>query len=154
MAFTEIPGCFHNDPPLTDADKLAINVLDEFDASNRWDQLVSSSNRHFMLLHPTEWPAQLVRDAPVFYTWMDDWNNDAIDVFCDALRTLDINLDQNVTVFWMREFAVESTWDAFTRNWINFLYEDEGCIVVPSVSRTSIVLSNGNSWVGPRHSAA
>ncbi|MEO9591706.1 DUF2947 family protein [Rhodopirellula bahusiensis] len=154
MAFTEIPGCFHNDPPIADADQLAINVLDESDASNRWDQLVSASNRHFMFLDETEWPAILVRDASVFYTWMDDWNNDNADAFCNALRTLDIDLTQSVTVFWMREHAIESSWDAFTRNWINFLYEDEGCIVVPSVSYTSLVLSNGNSWVGTRPSAA
>jgi hypothetical protein len=150
MAFTEIPGCFHNDPPIADADRLAINVLDESDASTRWDQLVSPSNRHFMLLDQTEWPAQLVRDASVFYNWMDDWNNDASVTFCDALRTLDINLDQTITVFWMREHAVESSWDAFTRNWINFLYEDEGCIVVPSLSQTCVILSNGRSWVGQR----
>ncbi|KLU05959.1 hypothetical protein RISK_001810 [Rhodopirellula islandica] len=154
MAFTEIPGCFHNDPPIADADQREINVLGKSDATTRWDHLVSASDRHFMLLDQTEWPVQLVRDASIFFTWMDDWNNDAADAFCDALRTLDISPAETITIFWMREHAVESSWDAFTRNWINFLYEDEGCIVVPTVSHTSLVLSNGYSWVGTRPSAA
>ena len=153
MAFSEILGCFHDDPPISDADKHAINVLDESEASHHWDRLVSARNRHFMLLDQAEWPVQLVHNASVFYKWLDDWNNDVADAFCDALRTLDIDLAQTVTIFWMREHAISSSWGAFTRNWINFLYEDEGCIVVPSVSLTSIVLSNGNSWVGTRAGA-
>jgi len=54
----------------------------------------------------------------------------------------------------MRETAAEASWASFTANWINFLYEDEGCIVVPHDSQISVILSNGHSWVGNRHSAA
>ncbi|WP_083435188.1 DUF2947 family protein [Rhodopirellula islandica] len=104
-----IPGCFHNDPPIADADQRAINVLDESDASTRWKHLVSASNRHFKLLDQTEWPAQLVRDASFFFTWMNHWNNAAADAFCDALRTLNISPTETVTIFWMREHAVESS---------------------------------------------
>ena len=154
MAFREIQGCFQDEPPISDADKRVINVLGEPEASMRWDHLVSNRHRHLMLLDQTEWPARLVHDAPVFYNWLDDWRDDVVDSFRDILRTLDIELAETVTVFWMREQAVESTWDAFTRNWINFLYEHEGCIVVPSVSIAAVVLSNGNSWVGSRSSAA
>ena len=154
MAFNEVPGCFHDDPPIADADKLAINVLDEPEASSRWDRLVSARNRHLMLLDQAEWPAQLVGGSPIFYLWHDDWNDDNTEPFCDELRSLEINLTQNVTVFWMRELAVESSWEVFTRNWINFLYEDEGCIVVPSRSQTCVIFSNGRSWVGQRPSAA
>ena len=154
MAFHEIPGCLHDDPAISDCDKTAINVLDESESASRWDRLTSPINRHFMRLNDSEWPAKLVHDSPPLYQWLDDWNDNAATDFCSKLRTLDIELRETITVFWMRETAAEASWAAFTSNWINFLYEDEGCIVVPDSSRTSVVLSNGYSWIGGRHSAA
>jgi len=67
MAFREIPGCLHDAPPIPDSDKAPINVLDESESANRWDRLVSSTNRHFMLLAQSEWPIKLVSDSSHFY---------------------------------------------------------------------------------------
>tara|TARA_R110002096_G_scaffold435826_2_gene663660 strand:+ start:208186 stop:208548 length:363 start_codon:yes stop_codon:yes gene_type:complete len=40
-------------------------------------------------------------------------------------------IDDGIEIFvmWMREVCVSATWGIFRRNWINFLYEDEGVVV-------------------------
>ena len=150
MTFQEIPGCLHDDPPLTELAKSLISALNETESNHHWDRLVSLNKRHFMLLEDSDWPSQLVATSSVFYSWLDDWNNDSPDQFSSRLRTLDLAADVPVFIFWMRETGARTNWGTFTDNWINFLYEDEGCIVVTEESTTSLVLSNGHCWVGNR----
>ena len=150
MSFHEISGCLLNDPPLDDVAKSSIHALDEPESQKHWDRYVSNDNRHFMLLGDSEWPAVLVAKNPIFYSWHDDWNKNSASGFTGKLDSLDLAPNETVFVFWMRELCARSNWTTFSRNWINFLYEDEGCIVVAENSLTSIVLSNGRSWVGER----
>ena len=150
MPFTEIPGCLHDDPTISDDDKSRIVVLPEAESQKLWDELVSASNRHFMLLDPSEWPARLVNDNPLFYRWHDDWNANKPDHRTDKLNELDVSGTDELRVFWMREIGARTNWDTFTRNWMNFLYEDEGSIILPASGTMALVFSNGHVWAGNR----
>jgi hypothetical protein len=52
----------------------------------------------------------------------------------------------------MREIAIETTWSIFLKHWINFLFEDEGVIVVNNENDNIVVLSNGALFIGKRNS--
>jgi len=84
----------------------------------------------------------------VLYRWLDDWNNDIIEEFKNIILSLGVPIDSEVYFFWMKEIGVKTKWQIFARNWINFLYEDEGCILVVPESERSLILSNGRAWFG------
>ncbi|QTD49462.1 DUF2947 family protein [Sulfidibacter corallicola] len=148
----EIPGVFYNDPEMSEADLDGIDVLEEGECSNLWQEYVSEKNRHFMLLADDEWPAKVVGPAEPWYIWEDEWNRGKYDNFKSALFTLGINGESTLYVFWGKETGVKTNWRIFTNNWANFLYEDEGCILIVLDSKTAVILSNGRAWKGDRGS--
>lgn len=147
--FKEITGVLYDDPPISDEDKKLIENLDG-KSKQIWDSLVSHSNRHFMMLIDDEWPAKLISENNVLYNWLNDWNNNHIHRFRDKLHTLPFSDNEFIYIFWMREIGIQTTWKTFCNNWINFLYEDEGFILVSQYSPNSLILSNGKSWYGLR----
>jgi hypothetical protein len=144
----EIPGVFYDDPKIACNDLEGINIIEESECIPLWEEYVSSSNRHFMLLNNDEWPSLLVKDENLIYDWHQDWNNNNINDFKEILLSLGVPADSTVCFFWMKEIGLKTTWQIFARNWINFLYEDEGCIVVVPEHNCSVILSNGKSWFG------
>jgi hypothetical protein len=66
------------------------------------------------------------------------------------LEAQSIPIDSLLYIFWMRETGVATNWGVFCRNWSNFLYEDEGCILILPSHKAAFVLSNGLSWSGDR----
>jgi len=146
----EIPGVFHNDPNMSHNDIEKIKILSELNSSSKWENFVSLSNRHFMLLQDDEWPSKIIADDNFLYRWVEDWNEDFFLHFSSILNAIDLPGNSELYVFWMKEVGLKTNWDVFCRNWINFLYEDEGCILVLPDSDKSIVLSNGVAWLGTR----
>ncbi len=149
--FREVDGCFHDDPIINTSDKGLIKILDNNTSIKLWDEFISHNNRHFMLLGDDEWPSTIVRDENMLHFWQDDWNEDKAKGFKDLMSELIKDSTENIVYFfYMREHCIETTWGVFCRNWINFLYEDEGCILTFKDSLDSIVFSNGKSWYGKR----
>ena len=144
----EIPGVFYDDPIITNDDWESIYFFDENECSDLWEKYISEKNRHFMKLDSDEWPSLLVKKESILYRWLDDWNNDNIEEFKNVILNLGVPIDSEVYFFWMKEIGVKTKWQIFARNWINFLYEDEGCILVVPESKCSLVLSNGRAWFG------
>ncbi|GAB3535473.1 hypothetical protein GCM10027342_53180 [Photobacterium alginatilyticum] len=66
------------------------------------------------------------------------------------LSTLGIPNESVLYVFWKQEIGIGTTWNVFCQNWANFLYEDEGVILVIPGSDISVILSNGSAWYGTR----
>ncbi|QDV18439.1 hypothetical protein Pan153_30970 [Gimesia panareensis] len=144
----EIPGFFYNDPKISSGDLEGIYKVEENECISLWEKYVSSSKRHFMLLENNEWPSLLVNKECCLYNWQQDWNNNNIKDFKEILLGLEVPIDSTVYFFWMKEIGAKTTWQIFARNWINFLYESEGCIVVVPEHNCSLILSNGWSWFG------
>ena len=146
----EIPGVFHDDPKMTLEDLEKIDILSENECEAKWSKYVSAVNRHFMKLDDDEWPAKIVSKNQCWYHWLDDWNNDDFSKFSSLLQSLDIREESGIIVFWMKEIGLYTSWEVFRNNWGNFLYEDEGCILVVPGQEQSLVLSNGAVWLGER----
>ena len=147
---SEIEGCFYDEPKMFSADLNKIQVLSEEVSKEQWVKYVSAIDRHFMLLKEDEWPSLIVQDKNYLYHWLEDWNNDEQAVFSQILEAINVSADSLIYIFWMKEVSVKTIWGVFTANWANFLYEDEGCIVVIPESEAALVLSNGQAWIGER----
>jgi hypothetical protein len=146
----EISGVFHDDPKMSSHDLEQIEILSEGACSKKWIEYVSAVNRHFMQLHDDEWPAKVVDENNFMYHWQEDWNNDDFPNFRSHLQSVGLPEESVLYIFWMKEVGIKTTWGIFCNNWGNFLYEDEGCILVLPEHSKSIVLSNGQSWLGDR----
>jgi len=149
----EIPGVFHNDPEMSSEDLDQIDILNETLCSEKWTELVSGLNRHFMQLQDNEWPAQVVTESNFLYRWQEDWNNEDYSTFSSQLQDFGIPDASTLYVFWMKEVGIKTTWGVFCGNWGNFLFEDEGCVLVLPEHNVSVVLSNGSAWKGVRNAA-
>lgn len=146
----EIPGVFHNEPEMTSEDLDQIEILTESECAEKWNDYVSAVSRHFMLMTNDEWPAKITTAEACWYHWIEDWNNNHITIFRERLQGIGIPSNSPIFIFWMKETGIKTTWGVFCDNWINFLYEDEGCILVVPNQEVSVILSNGFAWLGTR----
>ncbi len=147
----EIPGYFYNDPKMSSVDLEKINILSELVCSEKWAQFVSTKSRHLMLMQEDEWPAKIVAENKYWYHWLDDWNDENFTHFSTLLSTIDISELSTVYVFWMKEVGLKTNWKVFCNNWGNFLFEDEGCILVIPDSELALIFSNGHTWLERRY---
>ena len=146
----EIPGCFYNDPEMTEIDLGSIDILGKEECGEKWTELVSSKSRHLMRMEE-EWPCKLMKDNHLLYDWLNDWNSDNIAPFKSVLeQKIALPSEAEIFFFWMKETGIRTTRSVFCRNWMNFLFEDEGCILVSPKFEPALLLSNGRSWKGLR----
>lgn len=146
----EIEGVFYNDPEMSPSDLNKVNILGKDSTSGKWAEYVSVANRHFMEIKEDEWPSQIVAGKSAWYYWLEDWNNNNFYPFTSRLLSLGIPTNCALYVFWMKEIGLKTEWGVFCNNWANFLYEDEGCILVLPEHELSLVLTNGSAWLGKR----
>ena len=146
----EIPGVFHDDPKMSSSDLDQIAILSESTCSKEWTKFVSAVNRHFMQMEDDEWPSKIVAGNNCWYHWVEDWNEDKFSDFRVRLKSINIPSNSALFIFWMKEVGIKTSWGVFCNNWGNFLYEDEGCILVLPEHEISLVLSNGLAWLGNR----
>ena len=152
----EIEGFLHDDPKLPQKAADSIAVLGRSQAEKLWDRFIGAGRvltkrRHFMLLSENEWPSQLTRTALSSFEWAEDWDANRHGPFRDWLRThCDASDDSSVHILYMREHCVTTLWTTFCDHWINFLYEDEGVILLLPSRAEAFLFSNGRAWVGRR----
>ncbi len=134
----------HEDPPISEAEANQIKILSESESSDLWVKYISKYNRHYMLLGYDEFPSG--SGDTFLYYWKDDWHYRKSQKFKSKLKNLPFEKNETIIFFWMKESAIETQWSVFYNNWINFLYEDEGCILICETNPNTIILSNGLSW--------
>jgi hypothetical protein len=139
-----------SDIKICESDLTFIRPLNEMYSSELWFKFVSNNKneRHYMLLGNNHWA---VNKNNLLYLWDDDWNKNDYLHFSKLMdNEIKFNEDDKIILFWMKERAVEITWSIFKKYWINFLFEDEGVIIINEKSNCAIILSNGYSWVVTR----
>ncbi|QYJ72308.1 DUF2947 domain-containing protein [Shewanella sp. FJAT-51649] len=146
----EIEGVFYNDPEMPQTDLNKINILSKESTSEKWTEYVSVAHRHFMEMEEEEWPSKIVAGNNAWYYWLEDWNKNNLNPFTFRLLGLGIPINSALYVFWMKEVGIRTEWGVFCNNWVNFLYEDEGCILVLPEHELALVLTNGSAWLGKR----
>ncbi|MBM7870717.1 late competence protein required for DNA uptake (superfamily II DNA/RNA helicase) [Clostridium pascui] len=124
-----------------------IKPLTEIYSKLLWEKYINTEKRHVMLLGKNELhPLQRIE-----YNWQDDWNINEYKNMRKCLRYVLSYKDEDVIfILYMKEISIETTWSIFLKHWINFLFEDEGVIVVNERNENIIVFRNGALFVGKR----
>lgn len=136
-----------NDPPMSADDRSTIRRLSPDEASAFWDAFVSPVGDHLKTLPEEVWPSLMRSKKFLRYRWYDDWNADRLEPMKSMLQKLRDD-DAVVYVCWSRFSCVETTNGVFARNWINFLYDDEGVLLLSKVDACRCIFSNGFFYLG------
>jgi hypothetical protein len=140
-----IPGTLVDDPKMAAEDRDAIELLSPSESESAWDTLVARKHGHLMRLPADTWPARLMAETQSLYDWHDDWNNSSAAAMQHLLSEMRPP-SRIIYVFWSRSTAVRTTQSILARNWINFLYEDEGVIIRSPEDEIGTVISSSRIW--------
>jgi hypothetical protein len=139
------------DPKLTDVDKPEIKALSDNHCAELWNEYVSESKNHLMLMNNPE-DGKIKNEIKKEYNWLEDWNDSKIEAFNENVKNLiDWKDDDSVIFFWNKTSGIASKWALICKYWISFLYEDEANIMINPKSSKAIILStNGNLSIADR----
>jgi hypothetical protein len=140
---------YMEDIRIPDEDFSKIKPLSEEYSSNLWEEFISKKNRHLRLLDREEWPSSLKR---INYNFIDDWNSNNYEGLAYNLGE-EVSFEENelILFFWMKECAIETTWGMFLKYWVNFLFDDEGPILISTEKEEAVSFSTtGLVFVGKR----
>lgn len=142
---------YDKDISIADCDIEKIKPFTQQYCSFLWNHYISKSGRHSILLKPDEWLVELLKNNPICY-FDTDWNENRYDTLRDLLsECLHFNNQDHIYFFWNREDGIETTWEIFLRYWINFLFNDEGPILInPSSKHVIRFGSDGSVRIGKR----
>jgi len=116
---------------VTRADQKGILNLTKSYSSELWDRYVSATARHLMLMNQSDWPNYAKGEQRKIEPFPDTNDAQSQDIFAEILaHQVPYLPDDKIYFFWMRERAVETTWQIFLHNWPHFFFEDEGPILV------------------------
>jgi hypothetical protein len=119
----------HPDAPITDTDLALIKPLSEQYAEQIWSQLVSDQANHPDHFAKGDWAfsdSTWLEQGP----WQDEWEKDGTTLPALIQDNLDWDLNTVVYFCYDSERVVETSWDVFRRSWKNFLFYDDGPVLV------------------------
>jgi DUF2947 family protein len=122
---------FHPTHVIAPEDRACIGCLEDAAARSLWHELVSTHRRerHPMLLPSDHWSCRLEANGP---NWQTSWERPLSSDDVAAFLRSRIAWPEDAEVFFieMRERALRTLWSVFLRTWRNFLFSDEGPILV------------------------
>ena len=142
----------HKSLPISESDLLKIKPMIAERASVLWDTFISRQVDHPDSFKKGDWPFDK-------NNWIDQakwetlWDSD--DMALPELIEKHLNWDQNTVVYYCttRQNVIETSWGVFKRCWKNFLFMDDGCILVGKKRKESVQFnSNGTFKVGTKPS--
>jgi hypothetical protein len=138
----------HKSLPINETDLTKIKPMVKDRANVLWDTFISRQVDHPDFFKKGDWPFDQSN-------WQDQgkWEGiwDSNEENLPELITISILWDNNTVVYYCsnRENVIETTWAVFKRCWKNFLFMDDGCILIGKKRKESVQFnSNGNFKVG------
>jgi hypothetical protein len=138
----------HKSLPISETDLTKIKPMVKDRATVLWDTFISRQVDHPDFFKKGDWPFDQSN-------WQDQgkWEGiwDSNEENLPELITVSIVWDNNTVVYYCsnRENVIETTWAVFKRCWKNFLFMDDGCILIGKKRKESVQFnSNGSFKVG------
>jgi hypothetical protein len=138
----------HKSLPINETDLTKIKPMVKDRANVLWDTFISRQVDHPDFFKKGDWPFDQSN-------WQDQgkWEGiwDSNEENLPELITISILWDNNTVVYYCsnRENVIETTWAVFKRCWKNFLFMDDGCILIGKKRKESVQFnSNGSFKVG------
>lgn len=140
----------HHSMPVSEQDLESIKPMTPARASQLWKENISAHSPDVDRLSASDWP---MKDANWKETldWMIAWESDepCLPVGIDEF----LNWQDDVTVYFCYEKynVIETKWSVFKRNWKNFLFYDDGPILIGRRRKEALWFdSKGNVKLGYR----
>ncbi len=140
----------HKSLPIEDKDKAKIKPMIAERAQTLWDNAISKQVDHPDFFKKGDWPfdANSWKDTG---KWESVWDSDDEDL--PELILEHLAWDNNTVVYFCnaRHNVIETTWMVFKRCWKNFLFMDDGPILVGKKRQEAVqFLSNGSFKIGSK----
>ena len=138
----------HKSLPIEETDLAKIKPMAKERANVLWDTFISRQVDHPDFFKKGDWPFDKSN-------WQDQakWESiwDSNEENLPELITDTLSWDNNTVIYYCsnRDNVIESTWAVFKRCWKNFLFMDDGCILIRKKRKETVQFnSNGNFKVG------
>lgn len=138
----------HKSLPIAETDLAKIKPMAKDRANVLWDAFISRQVDHPDFFKKGDWPYD-TNNWKEQGKWEGIW--DSNEESLPELITTNIAWDNNTVVYYCsnRDNVIETTWAVFKRCWKNFLFMDDGCILVGKKRKESVQFnSNGSFKVG------
>lgn len=136
------------DLPIRDDDRAAIKPMTTTRAATLWKELVSKQVDHPDFFSKGDW-AFSVETWKAEGEWESVWDSD--EVALPAAISAHLPWEANCVVYYCNDqhSVIETTWAVFQRCWKNFLFMDDGALLLAK-KRNEVVqfLSNGHFRLG------
>ncbi len=119
----------HQSMPVPVDDLELIKPMDQVRSAQLWKDNISAQSPDAERLSSSDWPSKTqswINDIQ----WMEAWESDDPQLPAEILEH--IRWQDDVTVYFCYEKynVIETKWDVFKRNWKNFLFFDDGPILI------------------------
>ncbi len=142
----------HKDLPLDETTKSAIKPYTETVSNQMWNQYISQQVGHSSQFLPTDWPSKK-NTWMGKGVWQDAWESEDNVLPELLLEHIDWDENTNVLFFYDSDRVVETTWKAFKASWKNFLFFDDGPILLGKKRKQAVqFLQDGSFVIGQRPS--
>jgi hypothetical protein len=140
----------HKDLPLTDDIKAAIKPYTETVSNQLWHQYISQQSAHPSQFGNGDWVSR--NDVWCDQAnWQEAWEGDGDDLPELITQHLDWDDNTNVLFFYDCDRVVETSWKIFKQSWKNFLFFDDGPILLGKKRKQAVQFSqNGSFSIGVR----
>lgn len=138
----------HKDLPLTDEVKAAIKPYTEVVSNQLWNQYISQQSGHSSQFTASDWPSR--KDVWLDQgEWQQAWEADNNDLPAMIVEHLEWDDNTNVLFFYDSDRVVETSWKVFKLAWKNFLFFDDGPILLGKKRKQAVqFLQNGSFSLG------
>ena len=139
----------HRDLPISADDLALIKPMTPSRAETLWNTFISKDAPHYSYFSNSDWPEKrgVWQGAEA---WQGDWESDdaslpaALEAFLDEW-------DARLTVYmcYENDHVIETQWAVFKRNWKNFLFIDDGPILIARKKNKAVqFFENGQFKMG------
>lgn len=134
----------HKSLPISEKDIAKIKPMDKDRANILWDTFISRQVDHPDFFRKGDWPDDK-SNWKEQGKWEGVWDSNEEDL--PELITNHLDWDNNTIVYYCsnRDNVIETTWSNFKRCWKNFLFMDDGPILVGK-KRQQVVQFNSNGY--------
>lgn len=119
----------HQDLPLSDDDLAEIKPLSAQAAGDVWRTYISADAAHHENFDNKDWPAKDSSWSGAA-DWQQAWDADSVDMPEELSEFIDWVPETLVYFCYDAENVIETRWSVFQRAWKNFLFFDDGPILV------------------------
>lgn len=142
----------HKDLPVEQDNLPLIKPLSEESATQIWIQLISKRVNHPELFEKDDWP-QAGNTWEQTDNWQDVWESEDMELPDSVLEALDWEPETVVYFCYHSEHIIQTTWKVFKACWKNFLFLDNGPILIGKRRLQALqFLENGQVKIGNRGS--